>query len=767
MESSANTQSKQSPPADDNNPEQQQIRAEQVRLLYKNTRHAVLGYTAGAAVLAFIQWPVINHQIILLWLGSIGLISTARIISYCAFFHLQPPPAAIRFWEKLAAVTMIFSALSWTAAGLFLFPAGNFERQLGTIVIIIGMASGAVITYSAIRELVYIFLLAAILPLTGKLLLEGSQTTAALAITSLIYLIFLAYSAQQTYKTYLQNITLRIKSLTREAALRESEGYLRKTSELLEMIATGQPAAQIYTAIALMYENRHPGMKCSMLTLSGNKLLHGGAPSLPESYCRAVHGLENGPDVGSCGASTYTGKRVIVEDISTHPNWAPLKAVALKHGLRCCWSEPIKSASGKTIGAFGMYYGHPARPTDRELDDLVSAARLAGIVMEREQRESQLHQKNKMEAIGFMAGGIAHNFNNNLAIILGNVELAQLKRNGNEKIFTLLENAKTAVRRSRELVNQITTYSRNSTQNKQSVRLNDIIDETVALLRSTIPSTVSLSTATAAHAEPIVIEADVAQIQEVLINLCNNAVYAMREKGKLSIRLDKIELNESDMPRQYQQPPGEYARLSVTDTGCGMSPQLTEKIFDPFFTTKAMHEGTGMGLATVQGIVTQHDGIIKVTSIPAQGTLFEVFFPLAEAADETPQQEPDELVAGTERILLVDDDPMLLDIGKQFLTAAGYEVRDFTDSQNALNEFRAHAAQFDLVITDQTMPGLCGKDLIRKLRNIRTDIPTALCTGFSAQINEQEAEALGIDAFFMKPIDFPKLLATMRRILNA
>ncbi|PUB82573.1 MAG: bifunctional diguanylate cyclase/phosphodiesterase [gamma proteobacterium symbiont of Ctena orbiculata] len=173
---------------------------------------------------------------------------------------------------------------------------------------------------------------------------------------------------------------------------KKTESYLAKNAEILELIATGEPAPVIYNQIALMYEGRHPGMRCSMLELEDGKLLHGGAPSLPKEYCDAVHGLEYGPNVGSCGTSTYTGHRVLVENIETDPKWAKIKGFALPHGMRSCWSEPIKNSSGKVLGAFGMYYNHPALPNDEELEDLKSAARLAGIVMERDQAQKRIRE---------------------------------------------------------------------------------------------------------------------------------------------------------------------------------------------------------------------------------------------------------------------------------------------------------------------------------------------------------------------------------------
>jgi diguanylate cyclase (GGDEF)-like protein/PAS domain S-box-containing protein len=171
---------------------------------------------------------------------------------------------------------------------------------------------------------------------------------------------------------------------------KNAETFIKRTAEILEMIALGKPASEIYDAIALLYENKHPGMRCSMLELSNGVLLHGGAPSLPKEYCDAVHGLKNGPEVGSCGASTFNGERCLVENIATHLNWSAIKQFALPHGMRCCWSEPIKSSKGEILGAFGMYYDFPALPNEEELEDLVSAARLAGIVMERDHDQKRI-----------------------------------------------------------------------------------------------------------------------------------------------------------------------------------------------------------------------------------------------------------------------------------------------------------------------------------------------------------------------------------------
>lgn len=386
-------------------------------------------------------------------------------------------------------------------------------------------------------------------------------------------------------------------------------------------------------------------------------------------------------------------------------------------------------------------------------------------VTEQRELEEQLRQKHKMEAVGYMAGGMAHNFNNNLGIILGNVELSQFKVQ-DPKVQKLLENAKIAILRSRDLVSQIITYSRKGIQNKAPMQLLNIIDETIALLSSTLPTTVKLQKIISPDCNSEFIYADASQIQEILVNLCNNAVHAMNEKGELTIALEPVELSQADIPAQYDGIPGKYAKLSVQDCGCGMPAEMVDKIFDPFFTTKEDYEGAGMGLATVQGIVAQHGGVIKVNSIPNQGTVFNIYFPIVEETATEPTPINTDMPKGTEKILFVDDDEMLVKLGELALSEMGYTVTTMPESIEALKLFTANPDHFDLVITDQTMPELCGKELIQELKKIRPDLRTILCTGFSSKIDADRAKQQGIDAFCMKPFDFPELLQTVRRVLD-
>ena len=386
---------------------------------------------------------------------------------------------------------------------------------------------------------------------------------------------------------------------------------------------------------------------------------------------------------------------------------------------------------------------------------------------QRRELEAQLRQKYKVEAIGLMAGGMAHNFNNNLAIILGSVELAQRRIDQEHKTSHLLDNIRTAALRSRDLVQQVLVYSRKGVINKEQVCPAEVVKETVKLVQLTIPVTIQLRCRIEPDADELHVRGDATQIQEALINLCNNAVYAMDEKGELVISVSRSSALPPSLSSRLPVPEGGFVRIAVQDSGCGIDPELTDKIFDPFFTTKGVHAGTGMGLSTVQGVMDQHAGVVEVDSIPGRGTVFTLFFPVFESVDNVADEAFAEPVEGDERILFVDDDPMVAEVGKQMLEQGGYRVTVVAAGLQALKLVEDNPQGFDLVITDQTMPELNGQELIGRLLEIRPDLPVILCTGYSSRVDAEKAKALGARAFLLKPLKILELLARVRQVLDS
>jgi len=379
--------------------------------------------------------------------------------------------------------------------------------------------------------------------------------------------------------------------------------------------------------------------------------------------------------------------------------------------------------------------------------------------------EAHLRQAQKMEAIGTLAGGIAHDFNNILSAMMGYAELAKFKTS-DETIQPYMDQILKACNRSRDLVTQILTFSRQREKEKIAVAVTPIVKEALKLLRSSFPATIEIKTSYEAPQGTIF--ADPTQIHQVLMNLCTNAVYAMREKeaGVLSVHLDRHTLSADDTACNPEMQPGDYLQITVADTGEGIDPAIRENIFDPFFTTKASGEGTGLGLSVVYGIVKDHGGCISVDSEPGTGAVFTVYLPLVEAGERLKGKEPAPVPRGAGRILLVDDEEPLASLGREMLTSLGYDVTVHLSSRNALEAFRAHPERFELVITDMTMPNMTGTTLSREILKIRPGTPIILTTGFSQRIDEEEAMRIGIRKLLMKPVSLKDLARAVKEIVN-
>lgn len=379
--------------------------------------------------------------------------------------------------------------------------------------------------------------------------------------------------------------------------------------------------------------------------------------------------------------------------------------------------------------------------------------------------EDQLRQSQKMEAIGTMAGGIAHDFNNVLAIIGGNLDLLQLNQQAGKPIDENLEHIREASDRAKNLVAQILAFSRQEQKELVPVNLTTFVGESLKFLRPMIPTTVGLMTE--APEDPVQINADTTQLQQVLINLCSNALHAMNEKGLLRISLEEEELTAHETLLALDPQPGRYVKLSVADTGKGMDKKTLDRIFDPFFTTKEVGKGTGMGLSVVHGIIEQFGGFIQVDSTPGQGATFTLYFPATSAVEATEETVAETtLPTGTECILFVDDEQHVAEVGGSMLGHLGYTVTTMTNSVEALELFKTHPDDFDLVITDQTMPKMSGVELSKELLKIKPHIPIILCSGYSAQVTGEDALGIGIRAFCMKPVEMKQLASVARETLD-
>ena len=381
------------------------------------------------------------------------------------------------------------------------------------------------------------------------------------------------------------------------------------------------------------------------------------------------------------------------------------------------------------------------------------------------QLEQQLRHAQQMEAIGQLAGGIAHDFNNILAAILSNVELAGLIPPADPGLQECLATIRSASLRAARLVQQILAFSRRQEQNRQPIQLHLILREAFKLLRATVPTAIEFHTSFPVTATVL---ADPTQIHQIAMNLGTNAWHAMRDQptGQLRVGLSEIVVDEALAGLHPDLRPGRYLHWTVADTGCGMDAATQRRIFEPFFTTKALGEGTGLGLSVVHGIVKNHDGAITCESQPGEGTRFNLYFPVFETETTVPDDEVAPIPRGRgERILLVDDEVPLVNVGRQMLTRLGYQVTTHTQPGAALAEFAQAPGAFDLVITDLNMPGMSGLELASKLLGHRPGLPIVLTTGYSATLTPETARALGLRELLPKPADFRTLAEVVHRVL--
>jgi PAS domain S-box-containing protein len=376
--------------------------------------------------------------------------------------------------------------------------------------------------------------------------------------------------------------------------------------------------------------------------------------------------------------------------------------------------------------------------------------------------ESQLLQAQKMEAIGSLAGGIAHDFNNILSAIIGFTELSMLSEGAS---VDYLREAMKAANRAKDLVKQILSFSRQTDEQRMPVHVGMVVKEVVKFLRAGIPTTIDIRCTIDGRAGAVL--ANSVELHQILMNLCTNAVHAIGERaGMLEIEVQGMNLGPENRDGFPDLDLGHYVRLSVKDTGQGIPPDIQERIFDPYFTTKEKGVGTGLGLAVVHGIVKKSHGTIRVESEIGKGSAFHVYLPQVDLSASKPADYPALPRGGSERILFVDDEKMLVEVGEQILRRLGYDVVSRTSPLEALELFKARPKDFDLVISDQTMPGLTGDALASELMKLNPEIPVILCTGYSQLIDQRRAKEKGIRALVMKPILISEMAGAIRSVLK-
>ncbi|MCP4116414.1 MAG: response regulator [Desulfobacteraceae bacterium] len=396
----------------------------------------------------------------------------------------------------------------------------------------------------------------------------------------------------------------------------------------------------------------------------------------------------------------------------------------------------------------------------RDITELKQADR------EKNTLEKKLLQAQKMEALGTLAGGIAHDFNNILSGIFGFSQLAQKHLNHPDRAAKDLNNILLCAKRATDLVQQILAFSSKRDHEKKPLKISLVLKDALKLIRSSIPSTIRIEQNILSNASVL---ADPTQIHQVIMNLCTNAYHAMMETGgTLGVKLEEITILENQVIPGLNLLPGNYLKLQVKDTGHGMAPTIREKIFDPYFTTKEEDKGTGLGLSVVFGIVNEHNGHITVYSEEGRGSIFQIFFPVVEEESKTDAliEQTEALTGGRESIMVVDDDESIRSSTRALLEDFGYRVKTHVDGARAFEDFQKNPFEYDLILTDMTMPEMTGYELAKKVLELRSDQKIIMCTGHSEKMDRNKALSAGIMAFVTKPMITRTLISIIRDILD-
>lgn len=419
---------------------------------------------------------------------------------------------------------------------------------------------------------------------------------------------------------------------------------------------------------------------------------------------------------------------------------------------------PLFDEKGKPAGIVGC--GRDITQ-EKEIKDALdrSEARFKDI-------ERQLFHAQKMEAMGTLAGGIAHDFNNMLSPIIGYTEMVLDDVPTDSQSYENLNEVLKSANRAKDLVQQILSFSRQSKETLTPLKLQPVLDNVCKLLRATLPATIQIKRHVSRKCG--MVRADPTQIHQVLMNLCTNAYHAMRKDGGLlQVTLAEVEAIPANPAVSTPIISGPHAKIAVSDTGCGIKRDILGRIFDTYFTTKAVGEGTGLGLAMVYSIVKKHGAEIRVLSEPGKGSVFDIYLPIvAHKEPEATQALTRTILNGDEHILLVDDELPILDMMKQMLERLGYCVTTRTNGAEAFETFCDSTDQYDLIITDMTMPGMTGVQLSKSVLEIKSGFPILLCTGYSEKINEKIIKKLGVSAYVMKPVVIYEMARTIREVLD-
>lgn len=548
----------------------------------------------------------------------------------------------------------------------------------------------------------------------------------------------------------------------------ETSELLEAQQNIIEKIALGEKLEITLNTICLKIESiiNSPYVRSTILLLNGNILRHGAAPSIAKSYCDAIDGVEIGDGVGSCGTAAFLNQQVIVTDIENDPLWANFKSLALDHDLRACWSTPIMSSHNKVLGTFAIYNSKVATPNKEFLDLINHFTHLSSLAIEKVKIEKELVSYKKLESIGILAGGMAHDFNNILTGLFGNIELAKNQLKFDDPAYKYIETAHHAIDEAKSLTQQLLTFAEGGDPLLELIDIESVILHSIklSLSGSNVNAILDLSENLWS------VSADKGQLSQVINNIIINANQAMALGGNIVIKAENIEKIEQNQIKSQQQP---FIKISITDEGRGISTSDLEKIFDPYFSTK--QKGNGLGLASAQSIITKHGGYISVKSRVDVGTTFYIYLPAERISSQSKAKNASIQIKTTNasagHVLIMDDNEMILSLSSDMIDSFGYTVDTAIDGKEAIAKYivsRENGKPFDVVIMDLTIPGgMGGKEAVNRLLELDPQAKVIVSSGYSNDPIMANYLEYGFQDRLIKPFKMNELEKVLTSVLRS
>ena len=705
------------------------ILAEQVLHSYSAINTANIATFINSPILIFILWSVVEHDILLIWLTLIVLVTLSRGIAAYQYKMAKPRPEKVHLWMRRYLIDVFLTALIWGASAIWLFPTDELPHQVFLAFVVGGMAAGAVTALSYIKLAIYSFLGLSLIPLLIMFFYTGTELGNAMGFMITLYLVMLVFAANRNHAIIKQNICMKIKSI-------EHEHILQSKAEQLQTVISSAP----------------------LVLWSSDK---NGTFTFSEGYALEAMGLKPGQVVGQSVFDLYTDFPKIVDSIKL-ALLGETVILETKVGGRYYDSHyiPHYNEQNEIIGCIGVAIDITERKQleltlekyGEELEDLV------------EQRTAELHQSQKMEALGKLTGGIAHEYNNMLAVTIGFAALLEKALVEQPKLAKYARDIHRAGERGAKLTSKLLTFSRQNKPEAKSLNLNTFLQQQHHMLEKTL--TVRINLVFNLQENLWRVWLDKGDIEDSIINMSINAMHAIEGNGQLTIQTHNQNINQIDA-QSLGILAGDYVLLSLTDTGCGIDKKTEEKIFDPFFTTKGL-EGTGLGLSMVYGFVKNSGGAIKVYSKRGEGTQFTLYFPRYHGVSRTHLSEKenhseDDFI-GNKTILVVDDEPVLLDLTNEILSSHGFKVFCAESAKDALNILQHES--FDILISDIIMPDMDGYQLAAIVKEKYPEIKIQLASGFTDECNMSIDDEYLQKNLLHKPFSTQDLLKRVRALCD-